>query len=157
MIFSNINAKSRLNVYPPALKRALDYCANTDFLAMEAGTYPLEGEAMYIMVMDFTSKLLADAHPERHETFVDIQFWPEGEEYFGVAPYSNGLGTVIKAAPEQDIWLYESVENESFLHATPGCYAIFFPEDIHRPGVCDGVPACYRKVVVKINTALLEG
>lgn len=37
-----------------------------------------------------------------------------------------------------------------------GCYAVFFPNDAHRPGVCvDGKPLDYRKVVVKVSVDLL--
>ena len=42
------------------------------------------------------------------------------------------------------------------VHAVKGCYAVFFPNDVHRPGVCvDGKPLDYRKVVVKVSLDLL--
>ncbi|MFR5795436.1 MAG: YhcH/YjgK/YiaL family protein [Christensenellales bacterium] len=48
------------------------------------------------------------------------------------------------------------MKNEFFIHATEGCYAVFFPNDAHRPGVCvDGKPLDYRKVVVKVSVDLL--
>lgn len=154
MIFSSIYANGYGMIGSAALQKALDYCAHTDFSSLTAGTYNLDGENMYAMIMDFTSKPLDNAHPERHEKYVDVQFWPEGEEYFGVAPYIDA-GPLIRADQDKDIWLYESARNESFVHAVPGCYAVFFPGDLHRPGVCAGIPGHYRKVVVKINVDLL--
>ena len=54
------------------------------------------------------------------------------------------------------LYLYDDVKNEFFIHATEGCYAVFFPNDAHRPGVCvDGKPLDYRKVVVKVSVDLL--
>ena len=47
------------------------------------------------------------------------------------------------------------MENECFIEARPGCYSVFFPEDIHRPACASGQPMTVRKVVVKISVKLL--
>ena len=39
---------------------------------------------------------------------------------------------------------------------TPGCFCVFFPTDVHRPAVEDGVPMTVRKVVVKVSIELLK-
>ncbi|MEC0245287.1 YhcH/YjgK/YiaL family protein [Paenibacillus chitinolyticus] len=52
----------------------------------------------------------------------------------------------------------EGAEEER-LRLTPGMYAVFFPEDIDRPGLRseDGEPASpIRKAVFKISTALFD-
>ena len=50
---------------------------------------------------------------------------------------------------------YIKVENECFIEARPGCFSVFFPEDIHRPACASGPPMTVRKVVVKISVKLL--
>ena len=68
----------------------------------------------------------------------------------------NGVGKCIETREDDDLYLYDDVKNEFFIHATEGCYAVFFPNDAHRPGVCvDGKPLDYRKVVVKVSVDLL--
>ncbi|MEE6081785.1 YhcH/YjgK/YiaL family protein, partial [Avibacterium paragallinarum] len=49
-----------------------------------------------------------------------------------------------------DILFYQSAKNESELVMRKGNFAIFFPEDIHRPACIDDNPCQIRKVVVKI-------
>lgn len=39
---------------------------------------------------------------------------------------------------------------EPMLLMTPGTYAVFFPEDVHRPFCQAGEPAGIKKIVVKI-------
>ena len=155
MIFSSIYASDDLKKYPEALQKAFTYVATTDFDALPDGVYELDGKLMYAQVFTFTSKPAAECKPELHRKYLDVQFWISGEEKFGVAPI-NGVGNCIEEIDERDLYFYDGVANESFVHATEGCYAIFFPNDVHRPGVCLGdKPLSYRKVVVKVAVELL--
>lgn len=156
MIFSKLNGTDALESYPAAIRRALEFLRTADLMAMEPGRYPLEGEAMFANVMDMTTHGFEDSHPEVHQKYIDLMYWPEGGEKIGVAPY---LGTepVFEAHPENDIALLESVAHESFLVATAGCFGIFFPWDAHRPALMLGdSPATSRKCVVKISIELLK-
>lgn len=155
MIFSSIHANDDLKRYPPAIQKAIEYALTTDFSKLEDGRQEIDGDKMYANLFHLTSKRLEETHPELHKRYVDVQFWISGEELCGVAPYT-GIGKCIEAREEDDLYFYDHFENEFFLHATQGCYAVFFPNDAHRPGVCvDGKPMEYRKVVVKVNVDLL--
>ncbi|MBQ7886724.1 MAG: YhcH/YjgK/YiaL family protein [Clostridia bacterium] len=155
MIFSSIYANDDTRKYPAALQNAIDYVATTDFDKLADGVYEIDGKMMYAQVFTYTSKPKSECKPELHRKYLDVQFWISGEELFGVAPI-NGVGSCIEEIPERDLYFYDGVANESFVHATKGCYAVFFPNDVHRPGTClDGKPLTYRKVVVKVSTQLL--
>lgn len=155
MIFSSIHAHDDLNKYPQAIQKAITYLAGTDFGSMEDGVYEIDGKRMYAQVFTNTSKPVSETRPELHKKYLDVQFWINGEELFGIAP-SNGVGECVEAIDERDLYFYDGVQNESFVHATQGCYAVFFTNDAHRPGVqVDGQPLTYRKVVVKVSTELL--
>lgn len=58
-------------------------------------------------------------------------------------------------------WLLENVDVAAQpltrLHLTAGYFGVFFPEDGHRPKLCDGIHKGVFKAVVKINRTLLEG
>ena len=56
---------------------------------------------------------------------------------------------------ERDILFYTDVQNEVELIMRPGNFAVFFPEDIHRPGCADGQAAKIRKIVVKVAVSEL--
>lgn len=156
MIFSKLQGGDPLTCYPAAIQRALAFLRDTDLMALEPGSYPLEGDKMFANVMDMTTHGYEGSHPEVHKKYIDLMYWPEGGEKIGVAPY---LGTepVYEAHPENDIAMLESVANESILVATEGCFGIFFPWDAHRPALMLGdAPATSRKCVVKISMELLD-
>jgi len=156
MIFSKLNAADTFEAYPKAIQRALAYLRRADFSTLALGRHPIEGEAMFANVMDMTTRPFEGSHPEVHQKYIDLMYWPEGGERIGVAPVL-GHERVVRADPEGDISLLDTVENESFLTATAGFFGIFFPWDAHRPGLYlgDG-PATSRKCVIKISMELLK-
>lgn len=155
MIFSNISCGAPLTLYPPAIQAAIRYATTTDFATLADGRQEIDGDKMFANLFHLTSKPVGETYPELHKKYVDVQFWISGEEQFGVAP-ADGIGALVKADADSDLYFYQDVKNESFVHAWAGCYAVFFPQDAHRPGVCrDRGPQDLRKVVVKVSVALL--
>jgi YhcH/YjgK/YiaL family protein len=47
--------------------------------------------------------------------------------------------------------MYLNVSQISNFKATPETFFIFFPDDLHRPGLKDGESSPVRKVVVKVK------
>ncbi|WP_040977364.1 YhcH/YjgK/YiaL family protein [Necropsobacter massiliensis] len=156
MFFGHIS-KINLNEYPKAIQVALEYLKNTDFDKLETGRYTLKGDLIYVQVLDLETKPKAENLPEIHRTFLDVQYLHAGKERIGVAP---DLGTNEIAIPynaERDILFYKNVQGESELIMRPGSFAVFFPEDIHRPACIDGESSNIRKVVVKIAISEIRG
>ena len=156
MIFSSFNSTDDLSAYPPALQRALNYLKSTDFLHPEPGNYPIEGEMLFAKVFDQTSMPLDQARPEFHRNYIDIHYWPEGEDLAGYAP-NPGTYPVTDSNEKDDLYFIGQVSDENFIHCGSGCFAIYFPWDIHRPSVAfQDRPITYRKVVVKVHMDLLS-
>ena len=155
MIFSKLTAKDPLTAYPKAIRQALEFIQKTDWKAIENGKHPIDGDKMFANVMDMTTRPFEGSHPEIHEKYIDLMYWPEGGEKIGVAPYM-GVEPILESRPENDIAFLASVDGESVLTATEGCFGVFFPWDAHRPGLFleDG-PAVSRKCVVKISVELI--
>ena len=155
MIFSKLTAKDPLTAYPKAIRQALEFIQKTDWKAIENGKHPIDGDKMFANVMDMTTRPFEGSHPEIHEKYIDLMYWPEGGEKIGVAPYL-GSEPILESRPENDIAFLASVDGESVLTATEGCFGVFFPWDAHRPGLFleDG-PAVSRKCVVKISVELI--
>lgn len=155
MIFSKLNAKDNYMAYPAAIQKALNFLRTTDIMALELGRHDIDGDMMFVNVMNMTTHGYEGSHPEVHQKYIDLMYWPEGGERIGVAPYL-GTEVVYEAHPENDISLLEDVTNESILVATEGCFGIFFPWDAHRPALYlnDG-SVTSRKVVIKIHIGLI--
>ncbi|GGD51911.1 hypothetical protein GCM10010911_06860 [Paenibacillus nasutitermitis] len=77
-----------------------------------------------------------------------------GEETMGFARHSERL-CVSTDLSDQDAYLFDELENETFLHLQPGQFVVFLPHDVHRPGCATGEPGPVRKAIVKIDTVLL--
>ncbi len=154
MIFSSIYGKDDLSKYPQAIQTAIAYLKANDFVNMEPGVYEIQGKDIYAQVFDVETGAASDKRPEVHEKYADVQFLASGRERLGFAP-DTGKCKVDERIAEKDLIFYESVENEGFIEAVPGCFSIFFPEDIHRPACASGEPMKVRKVVVKVSVALL--
>ena len=86
MIFSKLQGGDPLTCYPAAIQRALAFLQDTDLMALEPGSYPLEGDKMFANVMDMTTHGYEGSHPEVHKKYIDLMYWPEGGEKIGVAP-----------------------------------------------------------------------
>lgn len=149
MIASSIYAEDDLGKYPKGIQEAINYLKSHDFTEMETGEYEIRGREIYAQVFDIVTAPLQEKKPEIHRKYIDVQYLVSGEELLGFAP-DTGVYTKESERPENDIAFYESVEGESFIRAVPGSYTIFFPQDVHRPGVMVERPVKIRKVVVKV-------
>ena len=110
---------------------------------------------IYAQIIDLTTREAVENRPEVHRRYLDIQFLARGEEKIGVA-IDTGNNKVSEYLLEQrDIIFYHDSEHESFIEMIPGSYAIFFPQDVHRPACNKNAPAAIRKIVVKVALSAL--
>ena len=67
---------------------------------------------------------------------------------------SDALDCTVEYDKERDCVLYASAAKVRSLDADPSAWFVFFPSDLHRPGMAkDATPSPVRKVVVKIPVA----
>jgi len=129
------------------IKKAFEFLEEIDFKTIEPGKYNVEGDDIFALVSEYNTKDQSDAHAEAHERYIDLQYVVEGEEYIGYAPLED-----------QDIMEPYNVENDIvFYHAqlshvkfSEGMFAIFFPNDVHAPGIQIESSKPIKKVVIKI-------
>lgn len=158
MIFGHVNDLDTAFAWLPApLKTAVEHLKQTDFNALPAGNYDLQGKDIYVQVIDMTTKPFAETRPETHRQYVDVQFLVRGREKIGVASDTGNNGVAEDLLAERDLLFCKTMENESTLTMTPGSFAVFLPSDVHRPGCAFDRPESIRKVVVKVRLSLLAG
>ncbi|OOH90912.1 hypothetical protein BMT54_03695 [Pasteurellaceae bacterium 15-036681] len=155
MYFGHIN-NINPNEYPKAIQFALEYLKNTDFDKVEVGRYQLKGDLIYVQVLDLETKPKAEIRPEVHRNYLDVQYLHSGKEKMGFAHDCGNNQIAMEYDPNRDIQLYQDAEYEGELTMQVGSFAVFFPEDVHRPACIDGEVSKIRKVVVKIAISELE-
>ena len=158
MIFSSYEIGEEMKQFPAPIQKAVEYATKTDFTGMADGRHEIPGcdpDEMFGQLWHTTTKPKEEIRPELHRKYLDVQIWLEGEEVFGVAPAEN-IGNLVEALEPRDLYLYDDIQDESYVRTRKGCFAVFFPTDAHRPGICaDGTYGKSVKVVVKIRRDLI--
>lgn len=150
MITSTLDQLHWYSIISPNFRKAIDYALQADFTAMETGRYPIDGENVFAIVNEYTTKLPAECDPESHRDYADIQIMISGSERFGYVPLTDQQA-YAPYNPAKDVALYSIAgEDLNYIALQPGQFIIFFPSDIHQPEVFVSQPQLVRKVVLKV-------
>ena len=140
---------------PAAIEKALDFLRTTDFRHQQPGVVEIDGKHIFAQIIDLTTREAAENRPEVHRRYLDIQFLASGEEKIGIAIDRGNNQVSESLLAQRDIIFYHDSEHESFIEMIPGSYAIFFPQDVHRPGCIKTTATPIRKIVVKVAIDIL--
>lgn len=135
-------------IYPGLLGKGLDFLTKTDLAALPLGRTDIDGDRLFALVQEYETGEKATKKPESHAKYSDIQVVVSGEEIIGYAPLAGETATENLFA-EKDVAFYAAPAGETDLVLKAGAFAVFFPTDIHRPGVTFKAATKVRKIVVK--------
>lgn len=130
------------------LKKGFDFLKNTDLLKIEIGRYEIDGKNVFALISEYESKAHQDCRLEAHQTYADIQYIVSGREAIGFVPLSDQSIT-SDYNPEKDIVFFAGETTQLIVEA--GMFAVFFPQDIHRPCMQISGPEKVKKIVVKVR------
>lgn len=132
------------------LKKAFEFLRANKLEELESGRYEIEKDDVYAMVQAYTTSSDNEVKWEAHKKFIDIQYVIEGTEVIGWMP-TDKLTVKEEYAAEKDITFYNEVERWTKCALNAGEFAIFFPEDGHKPCCSFEKPLPVKKVVVKVR------
>lgn len=121
---------------------------------LAGGIHPILGDKMYANVHGYETLARPECKFESHQRHVDLQYCITGSELIDWQLTSR-LTPAGGFDEPKDLQFYEPVDVQTVVHMTPGAWAIFFPEDAHRPKVTDKLSPRVWKLVIKINRELL--
>lgn len=131
----------------PAFKMVFDYVKSHDLLHGELGRIELDGENVYINVVETEGKDKSAAVLETHNEYVDIQFPLLSEETFAWKTRS-ALEQIKEAYNAKDDIAFYSDAAELYFTIRPGEFAVFFPQDGHAPCIGNGK---MKKAIAKVK------
>ena len=145
-----IDALANMDFYKnlnESLYKGLRFLKETDLAALPVGRYEIDGDAVFALVQEYETHLPEECRWEAHYTYTDIQYIVEGSEKMGW----KALDGVVKTEdrPEDDVYFFDADGDHFVLHARQ--FAVFAPQDAHRPGLAVDGPAPVKKVVVKVK------
>ena len=117
---------------------------------LAVGKYELDGKELFASVQEYDSKTDEQAKNEAHKNYIDIQYVVSGTEIIESVEIDKATPNT-EYNPEKDVMFYQKSEDAVKLVLCAGEYAILFPQDVHRPGLCVDAPAPVKKIVVKVK------
>lgn len=126
---------------------ALEFLANADLSQKPVGRYELDGDNIYYMIQEYTTKE-GNIYSEAHKKYIDIQCVLDGTERIGIA-FIADAGRAVEEKPENDYCLYEC--DTQPVDVKKNEFVVLYPSDVHLPGCAAGSPSAVRKVVVKVK------
>ena len=148
MILDKIENRSKYFSLANRFETGLKFLKENDLNDLSEGKHEIQGEDVYIIISSYITKSPAESYPEAHKVYADIQYMVNGSEKIGYEYYS-GQNIFKEYDTEKDFMLYERAEGSVILRE--GIFGIFFPDDIHQPGLIIGEPMEVRKAVVKVR------
>lgn len=153
MIYSSISTwKKEERIYTERLHKALTFLEEMMKSEVEDKKFVLDEDKIFGFVTTVETEAVSSRRAESHKKHMDIQFLLEGREKIGYIRHNSDLVVVSDLLEEKDNCFYDgNIDGEVFLDLKPGDFAVFFPEDVHRPQCISGDNKVIRKAVIKIR------
>lgn len=127
------------------LDRAIMEIRKLDFQALPNGRLEIQDEEVFANLMD--TSLGAGGLWEAHRNYIDLQLVLENTETIAWAPLDD-VRDFSGYDPARDIMQSADSQSGTPVCLKAGMFAVFFPEDAHKPGIGEGRG---RKAVFKIQ------
>ncbi|TDX01106.1 YhcH/YjgK/YiaL family protein [Dinghuibacter silviterrae] len=135
---------------PVLWDKVFAWIRTNDLQAIAPGKYPIDGDNAWAIVTQGPTKAMDTVKWESHRQYIDVHYVISGKERIGVASLDNA--TVTEPFTDKSDNAHYTVEG-TFYTAEPGIFFLFFPHDVHRPGIiADGSPTD-KKLVIKIRVS----
>ncbi len=148
MIFDHINNIETYKSLSLDLYEGLKYLqqASPD---IAPGTYQISPRVKAI-VSEYETKVQNEVGYEAHRKNIDIQYLLKGEERVACLPVEKLIETK-PYSEEKDAAFFTASIQPIEMTLGDGYFAIFFPQDGHRPQLSVDEPKMVKKVVVKVE------
>ncbi len=129
----------------PAFRRVADFLKGHDVSAFADGRYLLCSDGTeFVNVQTIPVKGKEEARLESHRKMIDIQVPLTGDETMGYTPLTCAEPSEYDG--QKDISFHPGGA-DSYIHVRKGMFVIFFPQDVHAPGIASEM---MKKAVFKI-------
>ena len=150
MIFDTLENCNMYYALNENFKEAFDFIKKAESENLSAGKYEIDGKSVYAIVQEYDSKNPYDFKIEGHTKYIEIQYiWSGVEEIevVNIKKATGGEGYI----EEREVEFYKGGENTARFILEKGEYGIFYPDDIHKPGLMhQGKSTPVKKILLKV-------
>lgn len=156
MILGNIDNLAIVPYLPTVLVNAITFVKKNIDSNSKNGVYEIDGNKMFAIVAENKPRTLEHADPEYHRRYIDIQIVLSGAETFGVSVKSQSHNMIEDRLDNDDIAFVSTPSDECYITLSAGDFAIFYPNELHKPlGFVSSEVSVIKKVVVKVDADLI--
>ena len=132
----------------PKLKKGLEFLQGEDLASLPDGRHEIEGADVFALLNSYTTEPEEARRFEAHRTYLDIQCLLSGNELIYWAD-ADALQPDGGYSEEKDIIFFKG-SSSTAAHLRPGCFAVYFPRDAHKPCCSLRAAEPVRKALIKI-------
>ncbi len=148
MILDSIKNAELYYSISPRLERAFDFIRTTDLAALEVGRHDIEGDDIFVNIMEPELKRPSDAKLEVHNVYLDIQVLITGsEEGFGWSERSDVKEPLAEFDEQKDVQFFND-KHQTIYTLRREQFTILLPEDAHAPMIGEGK---VKKAIFKVR------
>ncbi|MBR1576096.1 MAG: YhcH/YjgK/YiaL family protein [Bacteroidales bacterium] len=131
----------------PYYARALRFIEETDLAALPAGKHVIDGDHLWVNIVDSPMKSAGQARYEVHDRYIDIQVPLSKAETFGVLPRALCTRPDGEMDPVKDILFFDDPVG-ALVTVEAGQSITFGPDTAHAPLIGEGT---IHKAIFKVE------
>lgn len=148
MIFGNVQNLGEYPFLDAQMRECFAYAASHDLAAFEKGSHPIDGERLFVNIVEYTTTTPENRFWEAHRQYLDLHLLLRGEEQIDLNFIQNMEQKEF--VPKDDFLPLEGEKNGSVV-LREGDFLICFPSDGHRTAVAVNQPCTIKKAIFKIR------
>ncbi len=131
----------------PYYIEAMDFIRTHDLSLLAAGRYAINGDNLYLNIVDAQMRPSVEARLEVHDRYIDVQVPLSCQETFGIKSRAECTEPDGSMDTEKDIMFFNDVI-DTFVNVRPGEVMVFPPDTAHAPLIGEGH---IRKAIFKVR------
>ena len=147
MILGNKNNTKENSFLESSIKTCLSYANEHDLSAYENGSYPIDGDRLFVNISEYETTSVQNRFWEAHKKYMDVHMVLCGEEQIDLN-FTQNLQE--KEFVEKNDFITLDGEKNSSVVLRESDFLICFPSDAHRTAIAPKEPQTIKKAVFKI-------
>lgn len=148
MIFGNLRHLEEFGFLDEKIKVCMAFVKDNDLLNFEKGSYKIEGDDLFVNVVEYETTAAENRFWEAHKQYLDVHVVLAGTEQVDLNFIQN---MNLEPYVEADDFLPMSGEKNASVILKKDDFLICYPSDGHRTAVAAGGPECVKKVIFKVR------
>ena len=148
MVFGNVRDLKDFGFLTENVRKCFDYARNHDLLSYETGSHPIDGDELFVNIVEYETTTPENRFWEAHRQYLDLHFMLRGPEQIDVNFIDN---MAQKEFVKKDDFLPLEGDPNSHVVLNTGDFLLCYPADAHRTAVQVGSPAVIKKAIFKIR------